>query len=218
MWSLRSRGPAHAIRHRCLEAQEAAKPRGFLARLVGFDPLHPDARAAYQGALGARRVGRQLDRLGSAWRVLHAVPFGDGRTIDHLVIGPPGVIALQADVFEAESAASAASRLLSRATGTTVTAIPLATPFDMRDLARVLSDLPVAYGPDLVATVARAAEEWTTWHPFGVDIEPHADPDPAFDALHVEVGRARGRRVAWGVVGLVALAAVVLAAAAGLFG
>jgi hypothetical protein len=216
MWSLRSRGPAHAISHRCLAAQEAATPRHFLARLIGIDPLHPGARAAYAEALDARRVGRQLARLGSSWRVLHAVPYGDGRSIDHLLVGPPGVIALHVDAFEAECAATAASRLLSRATGTGVTALPLATPFDVRDLARVLRDLPVAYGPDLVATVARAAEEWTTWHPFGVDALPLADPEPAFEVLHGEVGRARGRRVAWGVGGLVALAAVVLATAVGI--
>jgi hypothetical protein len=218
MWSLRSRGPAHAVSHRCLEVQRTAPPRGFIARLVGFDPLHPDARSAYRDALDGRRVGRQLGRLGPAWRVLHAVPFGDGRTIDHLVVGPPGVLALHSDAFEAETAASEASRLLTRATGTAVTVIPLATPFDARDLARVLRDLPVAFGPDLVASVARAAEEWTTWHPFGVDVEPQADPAAAFDALHVAIGRARGRRVAWGVGGLVALGAVVLAAATGAVG
>jgi hypothetical protein len=40
-------------------------------------------------------VGRELDKLGPHWRVLHAVEVGDrGSDIDHVVIGPAGVFTL----------------------------------------------------------------------------------------------------------------------------
>ena len=74
-WTLRSRGPAHAVSHRCLELQRRARPRGRLARLLGVDPLHPDAVGAYREALGERRIGGLLAQLGAGWRVLHAVPY-----------------------------------------------------------------------------------------------------------------------------------------------
>ena len=42
-----------------------------------------------------RKVAVDLERLGSRWRVLHAVPVGvDRPAISHLVIGPPGVYTL----------------------------------------------------------------------------------------------------------------------------
>lgn len=207
-WSLRSRGPAHVVSHRCLDVQRSARPRCFFGRLFGFDPLHPDAVTWYRDALGERRVGRILAELGREWRVLHAVPHGDdGADIDHLVIGPPGVFTVTTSgAVTSEVEARAASRALSRATGATVsaTAIVVTTATAARgdgvvptqQLLRHLRDLPAVYGPDLVASVARAAEEWTTWHPFGVDVG-HSDPDDAFERLHAEVTRARIRRTLW---------------------
>ena len=47
------------------------------------------------GAEGERKVGRKLARLGPQWRCLHSVEVGNnGSDIDHIVIGPPGVITL----------------------------------------------------------------------------------------------------------------------------
>jgi hypothetical protein len=40
-------------------------------------------------------VAAQIQKLGPAWRVLHAVPIGNnGSDIDHVLIGPPGVFTL----------------------------------------------------------------------------------------------------------------------------
>jgi hypothetical protein len=228
MWSLRSRGPAHAVSHRCLDVQRSARPRCFFGRLFGFDPLHRDAVAWYRDALGERRVGRILAGLGREWRVLHAVPQGDGDAdIDHLVIGPPGVFTLTAGgVIEAEDGARAASRALTRAAGIPVVARAVvvdATP-DAHDarrsaqlvpangLVRHLRDLPAALGPDTVASVARAAEEWTTWQPFVVDTA-HRDPGGEFERLHAAVVGARVRRTLWAIAGASALITSVFAIA-----
>ncbi|MCA1222350.1 nuclease-related domain-containing protein [Streptomyces sp. 8L] len=56
--------------------------------------LHRDAR---QDALAAQRqVGEVLDGLeGAGWRVLHAVPLPGAAFIDHLAIGPAGVLAVR---------------------------------------------------------------------------------------------------------------------------
>ncbi len=58
-----------------------------------------DGRQAVAAALG-REVGGPGGRLGrgSRWRILHGVPMSVGRdtvTLDHLVIGPPGVFVLE---------------------------------------------------------------------------------------------------------------------------
>lgn len=49
----------------------------------------------HQGALGEIEVGRLLSELGPEWFVRHAVPIGAGiKDVDHLVIGPGGVFAI----------------------------------------------------------------------------------------------------------------------------
>jgi hypothetical protein len=226
MWSLRSRGPAHAVSHRCLDEQRSARPRCFFGRLFGFDPLHPDAVAWYQRALGERRIGRLLAELGREWRVLHAVPqTGADAGIDHLVIGPPGVFSLTTrGSIEAEAGARAASRALTRAAGVPVGAHAIvvdastdaqaagrsARRVPANRLLRHLRDLPAALGPDVVASVARAAEEWTTWQPFVVDAAHH-DPVGAFERLHAEVVGARVLRTLWLATAAAALIAGVFA-------
>jgi Nuclease-related domain. len=233
-WTLRSRGPAHAASHRCLALQRRARPRGPLARLFGVSPLHPDAVAWFRGALAERRVGRVLGRLGDGWRVLHAVPYGeDGGDIDHLVIGPAGVFTINAAAHApaAVDEARAASRFLSRATGATVDATPLvalvssAAPapaalgapvaVPASRLVRYLSSRPTRLAPDVVAIVTRAAEEWTTWRPFGVDLPVHTDPDAAFARLHADVVGARVVRAAWGALALAAVVVALVASASG---
>ncbi len=59
--------------------------------------LRVDSGLRYrQGMKGERRVGRVLDRLArhSPWRVLHSIPLPRGGDIDHLLIGPDGVVAI----------------------------------------------------------------------------------------------------------------------------
>ena len=84
--------PGAAARAKALEARWAAPVSTQIARVVG---VHTDERAWRIGADGEEEVGRQLAKLGDAWRVLHAVPVGErGSDIDHVVIGPPGVFTL----------------------------------------------------------------------------------------------------------------------------
>lgn len=75
-----------------LALQRIAPRRSALARFFGISPLAPDARDAYNDAIGEIEVGRALGTLPSGWTVIHAVPVGEGSaTIDHLVVGPSGV-------------------------------------------------------------------------------------------------------------------------------
>ncbi|MFD5121684.1 nuclease-related domain-containing protein [Streptomyces sp. NPDC058385] len=49
----------------------------------------------YAGLEGERRVGRELQCLSAyGWRTLHGVPKSNGGDIDHLLIGPGGVFAI----------------------------------------------------------------------------------------------------------------------------
>jgi hypothetical protein len=64
--------------------------RRFLHALFN---VHTEARAWAKGAEGERMVADQLGRLGPEWRTLHAVNVGArGSDIDHVLIGPAGVI------------------------------------------------------------------------------------------------------------------------------
>jgi hypothetical protein len=78
-----------------LRLQAGTPRRGALARLFGANPLAPEARSWYWGAVGEMRVARALAKLGPEWHVLHSIPVGTrGADIDHLVIGPGGVTTL----------------------------------------------------------------------------------------------------------------------------
>jgi len=105
-----------------LRRQSGAPPRSPLAervsRLTGSDPLEAGARTAYSAALGARAVGRHLERLTTGlhvgagrarWHVLHSIPVPDPtsehptggpggapRVLDHVVVGPGGVVVIGA--------------------------------------------------------------------------------------------------------------------------
>ena len=93
--NLRTRGPAYAVMQECLARQEAATPRGRLARALGNSPLHPDARSWYSGALGEIVVANALAQLGDEWTVLHAVQVGSGSAdIDHVILGPGGIFTI----------------------------------------------------------------------------------------------------------------------------
>jgi len=275
IWSLRSRGPAHAVSQMCLEAQAVARPRGFITRLAGADPLHPDAVVWYQRALAEHQVARILDGLGPDYRVLHAipevVPHGlraknihtthpqcAGDHIDHLLIGPAGVFTLTtashprerievrgstllADghrtthVPTAEREARAAATALTRATGAPVAVTPVvivvgATEIrhfaaevpppvvvSVRELAAWARARPAVLEPDQVASISRAAEEWTTWRPLTAELAVPNDPAPRFARLHREVVAARRIRTLWFGGSAAALVAVAFGAASGLF-
>lgn len=85
---LRVRGPAYAVMTECLRIQATARKQSRLARLFGRDPIRPDARSWYRGALAEIRVTRMLGLLPAGWTVLHDT--GDSGA-DQILIGPAGV-------------------------------------------------------------------------------------------------------------------------------
>ncbi len=84
--------PGEAALARARELRREHPVRTLLGRVLG---IRTQARSFAIGARGERRVGHRLDRWAAVhgWRVLHAVPVGRrGADIDHLVIGPFGVV------------------------------------------------------------------------------------------------------------------------------
>lgn len=77
-----------------VDAHRSAPHRSLRDRVFGRSPLAPRARAAYDAALAELIVGDLLDGLGPQWDVLHDVPLGSS-TLDHLVIGPAGILAVR---------------------------------------------------------------------------------------------------------------------------
>ncbi len=93
--ALSSREAGYAVSQKCLEVQAEAESRDPSLRTPERVILHDDAWPWYQGALGEIEVGRMLSQLGEEWFVRHSVPIGAGtKDVDHLVIGPGGVFAI----------------------------------------------------------------------------------------------------------------------------
>ncbi|MGN6743246.1 MAG: nuclease-related domain-containing protein [Amnibacterium sp.] len=59
---------------------------------------HPDADAAwYRAAQGQRLVAGLLAQMPAGWAVFHSMPVaGEDRTIDHVLVGPAGVLPVTA--------------------------------------------------------------------------------------------------------------------------
>ncbi|WP_235779928.1 nuclease-related domain-containing protein [Sinomonas notoginsengisoli] len=92
---LRARVAGQAVMVETLRLQSGTPRRRGLAKLFGANPLAPEARSWYAGAVGEMRVARALAKLGPEWHVLHSIPVGTrGADIDHLVVGPGGVFTL----------------------------------------------------------------------------------------------------------------------------
>jgi hypothetical protein len=161
-------------------AQSVAPTRGVVARAFGVNPLTPESRTAYSGALGELLVGDMLDNLGPAWDVLHDLPLTDS-VLDHLVIGPAGVFAihvrntLDRDVVidrdtvfisgqptqaitDARFQAQAASDRLSEATGSPVRVRPVLVLVEPRRFSVRVPAATVRVIPSyqLVRTLTRA--------------------------------------------------------------
>ncbi|WP_344792771.1 nuclease-related domain-containing protein [Gryllotalpicola daejeonensis] len=93
--ALSSRAPGYAVALKCLEVQADAERLDPTLSTGDQVRLHPDAWSWYQGALGEIHVGKWLATLGPGWFVRHSVPIGSGtKDVDHLVIGPGGVFAI----------------------------------------------------------------------------------------------------------------------------
>jgi hypothetical protein len=77
-----------------LSRPQSATVRNLIARALG---VKTDGRNWGVAADAEEKVGRRLASLPHGWHHLHAIPVGDaGSDIDHLVIGPGGVFALDA--------------------------------------------------------------------------------------------------------------------------
>ena len=93
--ALSSREAGYSVALKCLEVQAQAESQDPSLRTAQRVVLHDDAWSWYQGALGEIEVGRMLSELGPEWFVRHSVPIGAGtKDVDHLVIGPGGVFAI----------------------------------------------------------------------------------------------------------------------------
>jgi Nuclease-related domain len=152
-----------------------APVRNLLARLCG---VKTDERAWRIGAKGEEKVGRQLAKLGAGWHVLHAVPVGkNGSDIDHVVIGPPGVVTIntkchpRGDVWVARRAllvnghktdylrnsqfeATRAAELLSAACGRPIEVRAAIVFVDLEDIK--IKQMP----PDVHVATRRRVVEW----------------------------------------------------------
>jgi hypothetical protein len=93
--ALSSRSAGYAVAQKCLEVQAEAEAKDPSLKTATAVRLAPDAWSWYMGAVGEMEVGRLLSALGPEWFVRHAVPIGAGtKDVDHLVIGPAGVFAI----------------------------------------------------------------------------------------------------------------------------
>ncbi|MGT2427200.1 nuclease-related domain-containing protein [Amnibacterium kyonggiense] len=96
--TMRDRVPAQALLEQVLLRQAASRPRTSVERLVGRDPIDPEARPWFAGATGERAVAARLAGLPAGWTVLHSLPVGrNGADIDHLVVGPGGVFTVHTE-------------------------------------------------------------------------------------------------------------------------
>lgn len=155
---LAGRRPGHLARQQALAAKEAAPVRTVLARFMG---VHTEERAWRLGAEGEELVAAQLAKLTAKdrrWRVLHSIPVGrTSADIDHLVIGPGGVFAVNTKhhprariwvrgdailvngtarpyVRNSRHEAERVARLLTAACGFPVTASGVVVPVDATDV------------------------------------------------------------------------------------
>lgn len=91
---VRDRVAAQSPMATVVDAHRSAPRRRAIDRIFGRSPLAPRVRAAYDAAVAELIVGDLLDGLGPQWDVLHDVPLGSS-TLDHLVIGPAGILAVR---------------------------------------------------------------------------------------------------------------------------
>jgi len=93
--ALLSRSAGYSVAAECLRVQSAAEALDSSLRTANKVTLAPEAWSWYAGAIGEIAVGKMLAALGPESFVRHAVPIGAGaKDVDHLVIGPGGVFAI----------------------------------------------------------------------------------------------------------------------------
>ncbi|GGI45834.1 hypothetical protein BCL57_001538 [Agromyces flavus] len=111
--SLRHRRPATSVIAECLRVQATVPHSNAAQRFFGVSPLGREAEPWYLGALDELEVGRRLAGLGPGWVVLHSVPVGTGSSdLDHVVIGPGGVFAINTKHHRGQNVWVGAKRIL----------------------------------------------------------------------------------------------------------
>jgi len=94
--AMRERLAAQSVIELLLLEQSLVPPRSPIARLIGRSPLGAESMVWYRGAMAEIAVGAILAELPLEWTIFHALPAGDhGTEIDHLVVGPAGIFAIQ---------------------------------------------------------------------------------------------------------------------------
>lgn len=86
--------PGEQLRDKARKAWEAEKRAGsFMAYLARALDADTEERAWRRGIEGEQVIGAALDGARKhGWKVLHSIPLGKESDIDHLVIGPGGVV------------------------------------------------------------------------------------------------------------------------------
>ncbi len=86
------RTPGQGAQEIADELTRRAPVRTWISRLLG---LRTEERSWRLGARGERTVGRRLAQLSPAgWTVRHDLTLVPPSNVDHLVLGPPGVFAI----------------------------------------------------------------------------------------------------------------------------
>lgn len=179
---MRVRGPAYGVMNECLRIQASARRQSWIARVVGVNPLHRDARSWYRSAIGEIRVAKALKNLGPDWTVLQAVQVGSNTSeIDHVAIGPAGLFTISTKdhtgqrvwvgdesllvnghrtnhIANARYEAHSVERLLRTAWDLPLTVIPLIAVIDPGSLGfakRSVKDVVVVRSSHLARTMTR---------------------------------------------------------------
>ncbi|MCB2413076.1 NERD domain-containing protein [Demequina sp. TTPB684] len=86
--------PGQGVRQKAAEEWERQKRIGnFLAFMGRVADADTEERAWRKGAEGEEVIGAALDKMRKrGWRILHSIPTGEQSDIDHLAIGPGGIV------------------------------------------------------------------------------------------------------------------------------
>src|SRR4051794_26102186 len=151
--SLAGRKAGAGASEKARELRAQAPVKTALSRVLG---VHAEERAWSKGAFGEKVAGLWLSRLPSGWFVFHDIPVGErGANIDHLVIGPGGVYAVNTKHLSGTVVVSARTI---RVNGHAQDFLPLAT-HEARRASRLLT---VAVGRDIPVSpiLAFAVDGW----------------------------------------------------------
>ncbi len=86
---------AQSVIEELLRHHAGTPKRNAFGRFFGYSPLDADSVSWYLGAKGEIEVGKVLATLPPEWTVFHDLPIGKkGSDIDHLVIGPGGIVTI----------------------------------------------------------------------------------------------------------------------------